>query len=151
MAASNGGYTAQLGVALYPVCTQANNVGVFYYYNTANFNDTLSSGFYDYKVEDVICGRTPTARRVFVSYRDLGVATVTLYITATNDLQQVVSTNVTLIIGNTVPTNVIMTKESGIPALTGQNFQVSWMRLPNGGPVSITKVRIEGTVEKTEY
>ena len=125
-----------------------NNVFAF---DPTNFNDVNNGSFYNWKVEDVACGRTPTIDRIFISYRDLGVAQITLTLTGTNDLQEVVSESNTLQIGNTSPTGRIMTVNSGIPALTAQNLQLSLVRAPNGGPVSITKIRMEGRVETTVY
>jgi hypothetical protein len=150
MAASNGGYSAQLGLALYPVCTQANNVGAFYFYDITNFNDPNSPSYYNYKVEDVICGRTATIRREIISYRDLGVATLTVELSGTNDLGQYINALTTITIGNPSPLGIILTQIVNL-TFTGQNLQVMLVRAANGGPVSITKIRLEGTVETTKY
>lgn len=150
MPASNGGYTSQLGVALYPICIQANNVGAFYFFDITNFNDPNSSSFYDFKVEDVIAGRTPTIRKVIISYKDLGLASFLLNISGTNDAAQVANVSQTVSIGNLVATKVIMTQIMPLE-FTAQNLQVSITRLANGGPVSVTKIRLEGTVEITVY
>jgi hypothetical protein len=150
MAASNGGIPTPLQILLIPAVPQP---GAFMYtFDPTNFNDPNSGGFYSWKVEDVACGRTPTIHRVFISYRDLGQATIGVMLSGTNDAQQVVmSLNAALAIGNASPTNKIMTIDSGIISLTAQNLQLTITRAANAGPVCITKVRMEGRVETTVY
>jgi hypothetical protein len=148
MPASNGGTTTALNLALYPVILSPG--GAFYKFDPTSFNDAASGSFYNWKVEDVIAGRTPTIRRVIISYRDLGVASLFVKLTGTTDGGKAVNVSKTITIGNTVPLNIIFTTIVGI-LLTGQNLQLSVVRAANAGPVSITKVRIEGTVETTTY
>lgn len=143
-----------LGILLIPFVqnpASAEGATDMFTFDVTNFNDTQSAGFYTWKMEDVMAGRTPTIREVYVSYRDLGKAQVTFTLTGTNDLQEIVSETVTLEIGNVSPTGRIMTVNSGIPSLTGQNLQLRMDRAANGGPVSITKIRCEGTIEETVY
>lgn len=127
-------------------------VGFMFTFDPTNFNDENNGSFYNWKVEDVACGRTPTVNDVWISYRDLGQATIAVMLSGTDDAQQVITSMVAgLAIGNASPTNRIMTIRSGIPALTAQNLQLTVTRAAGAGPVSITKVRMEGRVETTVY
>jgi hypothetical protein len=148
MPASNGGYSSPLNMAMYPRYNVSSTL--FFIFDTTNFNDPNDASVYDYKVEDVIAGRTPTLSRIIISYRDLGVASLFVNISGTNDEGKVVNASTTVPIGNASPTNVIMTTVVGL-TLTAQNLQLSLVRLANAGPVSITKVRLEGRVERTPY
>jgi hypothetical protein len=145
---SNGGFSGSLNLLLIPA--QNYNTAVIYTLDPTNFNDTFSNSFYNCKVEDVIAGRTPTISRVIISYRDLGVATINVTLSGTNDQGQAVSNTVSVTIGNTVPLGIILTILVGITQ-SGQNLQLSIERDAGAGPVSITKVRMEGRVETTVY
>lgn len=149
MPASNGGTPKPLNLALYPISTNNQHFNI-YTFDPTNFNDPSMSSFYSYKVEDILAGRTGTINRVIISYRDLGPASLIINLSGTNDQQQAVNVTETVTIGNTLPLGIIMTKIVGI-ALTAQNLQLTLVRPANGGPVSITKVRMEGKVETTTY
>jgi hypothetical protein len=146
-APSNGGVTSLLNIPLYPM---AGPLTALYKFDPTNFNDVASGSFYNWKVEDVIAGRTPTISRVIISYRDLGVASLFVHLSGTTDAGKAVNASQTVPIGNTVPLNIILTTVVGI-SLTGQNLQLSVVRAANAGPISITKVRLEGRVETTVY
>lgn len=147
-APSNGGTATKLALALYPIGLSPG--AALFIFDPTNFNDAISGSFYDWKVEDVIAGRTPTINRVILSYRDLGVASLFVNLSGTNDQGQAVNSSQTIQIGNTVPLGIILTTLVGI-SLTAQNLQLSIVRAANAGPVSITKVRMEGKVETTTY
>lgn len=148
MAASNGGTSSPLDLFLIPITDFVG--GKFYQFNVSDFNDDLKPSSYFWKVEDVLPGRTPTCRRVIVSYTDLGEVTATFTLSGTNDLGQVVSESEEVTLGNTVPTGKMLTKLLGL-TLTAQNLQLSVLREEDDGPLSIVKVRLEGTVETTTY
>lgn len=151
---SNGGTSQPLDMILIPATIPVIQ-GVMYTFDPTNFNDVNSGSFYNFKVEDVIAGRTPTVRRVIVSYRDLGVAKIMISLTGvigTNDPNQP-NTPVTVLsplttIGTVNATQKICTVVIGV-TLSAANIQPSVIRSANGGPVSITKVRLEGNVETT--
>ena len=151
MPASNGGMVAPLNLALYPFTVDNGGLQVaLYYFDPTNFNDPASASYYSWKVEDVIAGRTPTINRVIISYRDLGVAELLINLSGTNDAGKPVISSQTVTIGNAVPSGIILTTVVGMN-LTAQNLQLSVVRSAGGGPVSITKVRMEGRVELTVY
>jgi hypothetical protein len=144
---SNGGFNGSLNLFLIPA-QDPNGGAVIWTLDPTNFNDTFSNSFYNFKVEDVIAGRVPTISRVIISYRDLGVATINVTLSGTNDQGQAVSNSVPVTIGNTVPLGIILTTLVGI-SLSAQNLQLNIERDAGAGPVSITKVRMEGRVETT--
>ena len=150
MPASNGGTTTPFYALLIPAQITSGTSQQMYTFNMTNFNDANSPSSYTWKVEDVIAGRNPSITRLIVSYTDLGVGTATFTLTGTNDNGQVVSSSQTVTLGNSVPTNKVMSKVIGIN-LTGENLQLSVLRNANAGPVSITKIRMEGKVELTVY
>jgi hypothetical protein len=146
MPASNGGMAQQLGLILIP-----NSTTIYSFLDPTNFNDPNSSSFYDFKVEQVIPGRIPTLGQLILSYRDLGVATILINVTGTNDQGKAVNWGPnSYTIGNAVPLNIILTKVIGV-GFSAQNLQVSIIRNANAGPISITGVRLEGHIEKTVY
>lgn len=154
MPPSNGGTAAQLNMILLPATTPGLN-GTIYTFDPTNFNDINSGSFYNWKVEDVIAGRTPTVGRVILSYRDLGVARIMVTlsgVTGPNDPNHP-NTPVSLVsplttIGTVNATQKICTLILGM-TLSAANLQLSVIRSANGGPVSITKARLEGRVDNT--
>ncbi len=98
----------------------------------------------------MLAGRTPTISRVIISYRNLGVATITVTLTGTDDSGEVVTSTQEITIGTVGASGRITTILTGI-ALTAQNLQLTVTRAAGAGPVSITKVRMEGRVEITVY
>jgi hypothetical protein len=147
--ASNGGMSIPLNLFLIPA-ENFSGLSVIWTFDTTDFNDIAFGSFYSWKVEDVLAGRTPTISRVIISYRDLGVATLTATLTGTDDAANVITSTQDIQIGTVAASGRICSQLVGI-ALTGQNLQLSVERLANGGPVSITKVRMEGRVEMTVY
>jgi hypothetical protein len=150
MPPSNGGTAQRLKLALYPQSTASGNA--LYKFDVTNFADMNNGGVYSWKKEDVICGRTPTINRVIVSCRDLGTTQVQLMLTGTNDSQQVVSSPpIFIVLGTVAATGQIITYSVIGLSFSAQNLQLNLTRLPGAGPVSITKVRMEGRVETTPY
>lgn len=143
---SNGGTSQPLNLFLIPA--QDFNAAVIWTLDPTNFDDPGLGGFYNFKVEDVIAGRTPTVSRVIISYRNLGVATFTIALTGTDDNGDTVTNSTSVTVGTVAATRRIASKVIGL-ALTGQNLQGSISRIPGSGPLSITKFRLEGRVETT--
>ena len=154
---SNGGVFAQAQIALYP-CFNINTQQVeFHAWDpTQGFNDPLASSEYFWRYEQIpgIQGssggyRSPTIRRLIVTYRDLGQVTTTWTITGSNDLGQVVSKSVGVSWGNKVPTLRLMTTKVDI-MFTCIMPQISVFRDKNAGPLSIAQMFPVGTVEETQ-
>jgi hypothetical protein len=145
---SNGGMLAPLNILAIP-CTLFLNPVVLTL-DPTNFDDQANGSTYSWKVEDVIAGRQPTINRVIISYRDLGVATITVTLSGNDDSGNALSINQVATIGTVAGSKKILSVVLGL-ALTAQNLQLNVTRPPAGGPVSITKVRMEGKVEMTTY
>jgi hypothetical protein len=145
---SNGGYVGPLNLLLIPA--QNFTTATFYTLDPTNFNDPSSPSSYSWKVEDVIAGRTPTISRVIISHRDLGVATITMTLSGTDDFGAIVSSSTPVTLGTVAASGKIITQVIGL-AQTGQNLQLSVFREANAGPVSITKIRMEGRVDTKPY
>lgn len=149
MAQSNGGIAQSSRISAYPMISALTGQAALYAYDPGlGFNDPNNGSVYFYKIEEVAPGKTPTVNSLILIYRDLGFASITFNLTGTNDLQQVVNaTTGPLVIGNFTPTGRIMTRNNIGLSLTAQNLQLSWVRVANGGPVSIIKVILTGQVE----
>jgi hypothetical protein len=150
---SNGGIGgAPLGLLLIP-CQQfgAQEVQSF---DPFNFNDNAFGSFYNWKVEEIAPGRTPSCTRQVIIYRDLGVATITAMLSGYNQnlgaSSPFVSNSETFVIGTAGATQKLAAIVRGL-SLTAQNLQYTVTRGGGAGPVSITKVRLEGRVELTAY
>jgi len=143
---SNGG--TQQPLNLFLVLGMNFGTPAIWTFDPTNFDDPGIGGFYFWKMEDVIAGRTPTLSRFIVSYRNLGVTTFTLTITGTNDNGDIVTKSKQVTVGTVAATGRIASKLIGL-ALSAQNLQASISRDPGSGPLSITKLRIEGRVETT--
>jgi hypothetical protein len=154
MPASNGGTSAPLNLFLIPVTdnTHIINVnGLMFTFDTTNFNSVLEPSFYNYKVEEIIAGRTPSCTRQIITYRDLGVATITCTLSGYDQNQQAtVSNPETFAIGTVGASGKLCSIVRGL-SLTAQNLQYNITRQANAGPVSIIKVRLEGRVEASAY
>ena len=146
---SNGGIAAPIGLLLIPCQQYVTQVVLGF--DITNFNDLGLPSRYSWKVEEVIPGRTPSCTRQIITYRDLGVATIT---TALSGYDQNAGAPVTISetfqIGTVAATQQLCTIERGL-SLTAQNLQYSVERDPGDGPVSFTRVRLEGRVEITPY
>jgi len=116
------------------------------YFDSTTFNDPIDGSTYIYRAEDIVMSRVPTVRRVTLTYLDLGVATLAITITGANDLGALVTNTVTITIGNTIPTGLLLTAFADI-VITCFRPQLSIFRAASGGPVQITAALISGTVE----
>jgi len=147
---SNGGVFAQSQIALFP-CYNVYNSRVEYRAldPTQGFNDPLAARHYSWRVEQFKPYRQATIRRLIVTFKDIGQATMTWTITGVNDIQEVISKSVSLGFGNRTPTNRLMT----VPVdfmLTGMNLQISVDQNPNDGPLCIVQMFPVGTIEENE-
>jgi len=149
MAQSNGGVTSNSRVSAYPMVNAiTGQAGLWAFDPTLGYNDTTNPANYFYRMEEVIPGKTPTVNHIIVSYRDLGLVTVTFNLTATNDNQQVtMQSSGPIVLGNRRATGRIMCRNDIGLTITGQNIQLSWTRAPGAGSLSIVKIIMVGQVE----
>jgi hypothetical protein len=147
---STGGVFAQSKAALFPVLNATDNRSEFMAFDpTQGFDDDENDSSYTFRVEDIGPYRTPTVRRVILSYTDLGEVEIGLTLTGTNDLQEVVSKSATITLGNNPATNKILTQKVDL-MLTAMNQQLSIERAAGAGPLSLTKVWMIGEVEEVK-
>jgi hypothetical protein len=143
----NGGFAATQYFLLVPAQQSSGGpsyVGVF---SLSNVNDLIDGSSYSYRMEDVQVGRYPVVRRIFIVYRDLGRATFTVTVSATNDNAQVVTAAKQLQVGNIAPTDTLMSVFFDL-VLAGYRPQVSISRAAGAGPLSIVSVTMIGEVEE---
>jgi hypothetical protein len=148
---SNGGMASPLNLLLIP-CQQFGTQEVLSF-DTFNFNDNSFGSFYNWKVEEIAAGRTPSCTRQIIIFRDLGTALITATLSGYNqNLEDNPFTSVseTFVIGTAGATQKLGAVVRGL-SLTAQNLQYTITRGGGAGPVSITKVRLEGRVEMTAY
>jgi IPT/TIG domain len=148
---SNGGMGSPLNLLLVP-CQQFGTQEVLSF-NTFDFNDNSFGSFYNWKVEEIAAGRTPSCTRQIIIFRDLGVATITATLSGYNQNladNPFVSISETFTMGTAGATQKLGAVVRGL-SLTAQNLQYTITRGGGAGPVSITKVRLEGRVEMTAY
>jgi len=152
MAQSNGGVSTVSRLTLFPMQETAGGATGFYAFDpSAGYDESQSGGFYSFKIEEVLPGRTPTIGQAIIKYRDLGVAVLGLMFTGVQDDQQIVNKTVMTMLGNLVPTNRIMTKIVGV-GFTAKDVQLTLQRGAGAGPVSIVKLVLCGRVEtKQEF
>jgi hypothetical protein len=141
---------ARSKATLFPVFNSADDRCEFMAFDpTQSNNDELNESSYTFRVEDFGPFKTPTVRRVILSYLDLGEVTLTLTLTGCNDNQEVVSEDTEITIGNNPPTNAILTQKVDLQ-LTAMNQQLNIYRAPDAGPMSLTKVWLIGEVEEVK-
>lgn len=137
---SNGGVFARSKAALFPVYNAADARCEFMAFDPTQVNDDqANASFYAFRVEEITPYRTPSIKRVIISYRDLGQVTITVTLAGCNDNQEVVSRNKTAILGNKDPTGKILTQKVDI-FLSAMDQQLSISRAAGAGPLAITKV-----------
>jgi hypothetical protein len=145
----NGGFAITSYITLVPVQDAATGVCYFAIWDATNFDDPNDGSFYAYREEDVIVGRYPTVRRVILVYRDLGLASLVVTVSGTNDSNQVVSSSATVPLGNAIPTQELLTAFADI-GISCYRPQLSLRRFPGGGPVSIISATLVGEVEQVD-
>ena len=124
--------------------------GLYAFDPTIGFNDLNNPANYSFKVEQIAPGATPTVSKLIVTYRDLGLVTVTFGLVGTTDDQKVVGNSTTVILGNLVATGKIMTRNDIGLTLTAQNMQLSLSRLKGAGNLSIVSLVLCGKVDPSE-
>jgi hypothetical protein len=147
---SNGGVFARSKATLFPVYNASDNRCEFMAFDPAQGNnDAVNPSSYNFRVEEIAPYRTPTIRKVILSYFDLGEVELTLTLTGCNDLQEVVSKSATATLGNDPATNGILTQKVDMQ-LTAMNQQLNITRAANAGPLSLIKATLVGEYEENK-
>lgn len=143
----NGGVFGSTYFLFVPVQDARSGLCYIGFFDVSNFNDPVDGSSYSYRQEDISPDAQVTVQRIWITYRDLGLAKLTLTLTGTNDDGQVINASATVQIGNPVPTNALLTKQFGLQ-LTGFRPQLTISRNAGDGPISIIRVRLEGETEQ---
>lgn len=114
---------------------------------TQGYNDPRDGSQHYFRVEELAPYRTPTVRRVIITYRDMGPCQVTITLNGTNDKQEQVSVSVTVPFGSENPSFTLKTIAADLQ-LTAMNIQCVISREADGGQVSIAKLTLIGEVEE---
>jgi hypothetical protein len=114
--------------------------------SSGGFNDAVQGSTYSYRQEDVEPNRVPTVRRVIVTYRDLGAATMTVTVNAINDNGANVTASKTQAIGGVNPGALCVSFFDLV--VTGFHPQLTISRAANGGPISWTRAVMVGESEE---
>jgi len=157
---SNGGVNALTTADLYPMVDLNGNAYFYTFDPTQGYDDIYAASTHFFRVEDAQPYRVPTIRWVTLTYINLGICNLTLTITYCTivpdeklgtEAPQINSQTVKAIIGSATNLKSIMTQRIAFPVISGMNFQLSIVRPAGGGPLSLTKVTIAGTVEDAKY
>jgi len=142
----NGGFAATAYFLFVPAVLSAGGNSFIGAFSASNYNDPNDASSYSYRMEDVIVGRMPTVRRVIVVYRNLGVATLTVTVSGTDDNGAVQSSSDTNTIGSSLADGSLGTSFFDIQ-LAAYRPQITLSRKAGAGPVSIISVTMVGEVE----
>lgn len=144
----NGGFLATTFFLFVPAVrfdTGDPYIGIF---DTTDFDDPNAASSYSWRAEDIAVARVPTVRRVILVYTDLGVAKITVTLSGTNDLNNVISASQTVTIGTSGASGAQLTAFVDV-ALTAFRPQLTISRAAGGGPLSIVSATLTGEVEKS--
>ena len=158
MSQSFGGVAASTKIYLFPMQNAQTGVTGYHAFDPGKgFNDPVNPSTYKFKVEQIVPGRIPTISRMILTYRDLGIVSVTFALSGTTDQGTIIgngnppASSITITLGNTNPTGVLFTSVQGL-TLSAQNLQLSITRLAGAGALSIASIMLAGRVEvKQKY
>lgn len=142
----NGGVFATTYQLFVPVENCSSGQCYIGFFDVTSFDDQTDGSSYSYRQEDINPDAVATVDRVWVTYRDLGLARMTLTLTGTNDNGAIVSNSIVVTIGNITPTNALLSKQFGL-TLSAFRPQLTVSRNAGDGPISIVRVRLLGETE----
>jgi hypothetical protein len=147
---SNGGVFGGVAQAFYPCQSLLDGSTWYYTFDpTQGFNDPNSPSQYFWRTEQMKAYRNPTIHNLLVTYRDLGPVTVTFTIAGGDDNGNPISQSAPVTWGNNPSTKKLYTTQVNI-LFTGQNPQLSVLRQPGAGCLSIVSVVMSGECEDIE-
>jgi hypothetical protein len=120
-----------------------------YFFDVTNFNDPAINSYWYGKVEDIRPGCQPTLGRTVLTYRDLGIAQISVTIWGNNDQQAIVSASGSYTIGTNLASKKLVSQFLDL-TLSAMNLQWSVFRAAGAGQVSIAKIYLAGRVETTK-
>lgn len=150
-ASENGGVFANNYFLFVPVQDVASGRCFIGFFDFSDLDDKTDDSNYQWRVEDVVPDATPTVNRIDITYLDLGLATLSVTVTGTNDLNQVVSQTVQQQIGNAIPTKRLLTVfvPFGLTCMRPQlSIDRGISRNGLGGPTLVTRAIMRGECEQ---
>lgn len=142
----NGGFQATAYLLFIPTETITGSNAYIGTFSPGSYDDPVDGSTYSFRQEDVIPNRVPTVRRVVITYRNLGVCTLTVTVGAINDLGVAVIDSQTQQIGDTSADASLRTAFFDL-TVTGFRPQLTISRAAGGGPFSIIRASMIGEVE----
>jgi hypothetical protein len=142
----NGGFAATAFVMFVPVQASTGGGGYISTFSPVSYDDANDASSYSYRQEDIIPNRVPTVRRIAITYRNIGLATRTITVTAINDAGATVTATQTQQIGDTTADSTLRTIFYDL-VVTGFRPQLTISRAAGGGPISIIRASMIGEVE----
>ncbi len=137
----NGGFAATQYFIFVPVSAPTGiYIGIW---DVTSLDDPNDGSSYFYRQEEIQTGRFPTVRRVFLVYRDLGVATITVGIRAIDDNDALVQKTTTVQLGTTAATGNLLSQFVDI-TVAGFRPQLFIQRAAGAGPLDIVKAVMIG-------
>lgn len=145
----NGGVFGSTWFLMVPSQSVTTGLCFVGFFDIDSYDDAVDASYYSYRAEDILPDAVPTVNRVILTYRDLGLAKLTVTLSGTNDNGEVKNNSVKIQIGNKIPTDELLTKFVDIQ-LTAFRPQLTLSRKAGGGPFCITAVRMMGEVEEVK-
>lgn len=142
----NGGFSATQYFIFVPVQSSSGTyVGIF---DITSFDDKNDGSYYFYRVEDTQTGRFPTVRRLFVTYRDIGIVTVTFTVRGIDDTGSIVTSSQIVKLGTASASGNLLSQFVDL-TLSAFRPQLSITRAAAAGPLDIVSVTMILEVEET--
>jgi hypothetical protein len=158
MSQSNGGISQLASIAMMPMQDASTGVcGLYAFDPFYGFNDPVSPSSHTFKAEEIQHGRTPKIGGLILTYRNLGVVTVSFTISGNNDAGEMSSSTLTATFGSAKATNKIVTTVFNSQSVAStfpiavMNPQLTVYRAANAGPLAITKITLYGRVERQQF
>lgn len=144
----NGGFAGSTFFLFVPTSASDTGASFISIFDPSNFDDPDDPSSYSWRSEDLVVARVHTVRRVALVYTDLGVATITVTVTGTDDNGSVVTTAQKVKIGTPGASGNQLTILVDLQ-LAAYRPQLSVSRVAGGGPVSIVSASLIGEVDNS--
>ncbi len=143
----NGGFNATTFFLFMPTIASDTGRPTISIFDPSSFDDPDDAASYSWKAEDIVIGRVPIVRRALLVYTDLGLATITVTVTGTDDNNKQISSSKVIQIGTIAATGLQMTKLVDV-TLACFRPQLSITRVAGAGPISIVSASLIGEYEE---
>lgn len=150
---STGGLIGINWILLTPFYDSRIKTFYFAIYDSNNF-DCEEDAFYDFKMEDVHPGRNVDVHKVYLQYRNIGIATFTINVTVVQydkvkDKTKFITIPKVIKIGTAKPDSKIYDKYIDLK-IVGLRPQLRISRKANSGPLSIVTAMLVGNMAEEQ-